>query len=226
MLRSQQLDVAASAAAHQRAKDAHQLSLERTAEFRRLCSDTLWLGLTVMAAAALYKVMQRGLLHGVGARCGVLGGSSRSWGPWAAWRVAQMAGCYVLAIGDVMAGLAVLLAAPWLLYRTGFLSDYHTLPFTKLLVGLGLVCGAAGGMAVGKLGGSSMVWLAIWEGWVVMHVAFSAAAHGLNRIALQQAGSSGTPASIYEQPRGVWLPAAMWVVLGLAAPLAAGVLPF
>ena len=35
-------------------------------------------------------------------------------------------------------------AVPWLLYRSGLLSDYHALPTTKLLIGLGGVSGLAG----------------------------------------------------------------------------------
>lgn len=121
-------------------------------------------------------------------------------------------------------------------------SDYHTMPVSKLFIGLGLICGAAGYVAVGKLGGSRPVWLAAWQSWVTLHIAFSAAAHRMQRISLRasqrpMAGSlaaGGAAASaaaveaaagMYEEAGG-WLPVAMWGLLGVALPLLAGTLPF
>ena len=117
-------------------------------------------------------------------------------------------------------------------------SNYHTMPFTKLFLGLGVACGLAGYLAVGKLGGRRPVWLAVWEAWVALHIAFSAAAHRMQRIGLraaqQHAGAAhqrqqhqrqSDAASIYEESSG-WLPVAMWVLLGVALPVAAGTLPF
>ncbi|KAL4448496.1 hypothetical protein ABPG75_005715 [Micractinium tetrahymenae] len=234
VLRSEQRDIAAAAAARQAAKDAYRLSLERTAEFRRMCSDTLTFGLAVMLAAGTYQLLSRGLLAGIAASCGSLGGASGSrWGLWAAWRAAEALACHVLAIGDALLGLAVLLAAPWLLYRSGLMSDYHAMPVSKLFIGLGLVCGLSGWLAVGKLGGSRAAWLAAWEAWVVLHIALSAAAHRLQcvgaRAAAQQAAAGARAAaaagSMYDGGHG-WLPAAMWVGLGLVLPALAGTLPF
>ena len=121
-------------------------------------------------------------------------------------------------------------------------SDYHTMPVSKLFIGLGLLCGAAGYAAVGKLGGSRPVWLAAWEAWVALHIAFSAAAHRMQRIslragqrpaagALAAGGTAATAAAVeaaagmYEDA-GAWLPLAMWGLLGVALPLVAGILPF
>ena len=226
VLREQQLGVSAAAAAHKRARDAYALSLQRTAEFRRLCSDTLWFGLSVMVAAGGHQALRRGLLAGLAAECVPLAvAARRGWGLWAAWRGAEAAACYVLAAGNALLGLAVLFTAPWLLYRTGLLSDYHTLPVTRLALGLGLACGGAGYIAVGRLGGDAPLWLAAWEAWVASHLVFSAAAHRLNRVVIEQQQAGGKAGSIYDA-RGGWLPAAMWAVLGLALPLTAGVLPF
>lgn len=113
------------------------------------------------------------------------------------------------------------------------------MPLTKLFVGLGLICGLAGYLAVGKLGGARGAWLACWEAWVALHVAFSAAAHRMHRIHLRAAqsgpgGGGGTMAaaaaadaasSMYEDGSG-WLALCMWALLGLALPLLAGTLPF
>lgn len=111
------------------------------------------------------------------------------------------------------------------LYR----SDYHTMPVTKLFLGLGVVCGCAGYVAVGKLGGSRGVWLAAWQAWVALHVALSAAAHRMHRVGLRAerggGGGAAEAGALYE-PEGAWLHTAMWLLLGLALPLLAGTLPF
>lgn len=110
------------------------------------------------------------------------------------------------------------------------------MPVSKLFIGLGLICGAAGYAAVGKLGGSRPVWLAAWEAWVALHIAFSSAAHRMQRVSLRaRQGAAGraaaagaapdAAAAMYEEAEA-WLPVAMWGLLGVALPLAAGTLPF
>ena len=102
------------------------------------------------------------------------------------------------------------------------------MPVTKLALGLGAVCGLAGYLAVGRLGGSAGTWLAAWEAWVALHIAFSAAAHRVQRVRLraQQGGEGAADAARMYEQQGGWLTAAMWLALGLALPLAAGTLPF
>ena len=114
------------------------------------------------------------------------------------------------------------------------------MPVSKLFIGLGLICGTAGFVAMGKLGGSRATWLATWEAWVALHIALSSAAHRMQRMGLRAqgnrraAGAAGMAAaaaaadevgSMYEQ-QGGWLAAAMWVGLGLVLPVLAGTLPF
>jgi hypothetical protein len=47
--------------------------------------------------------------------------AGRRWGLWGAWRAAEALSCHALALGDALGALGVLLAAPWLLYRSGLL---------------------------------------------------------------------------------------------------------
>lgn len=88
---------------------------------RRLLADTLTFGLVVMVAAGTYQLLSRGLLATVASHCPAVALSGGSWGVWAAWRATEALGCYVLSLGDALLGLAVLLAAPWLVYRSGLL---------------------------------------------------------------------------------------------------------
>lgn len=86
-----------------------------------LPADTLTFGLVVMVAAGAYQMLSRGLLATIASHCPAVALSGGSWGLWAAWRATEALGCYVLSLGDALLGLAVLLAAPWLVYRSGLL---------------------------------------------------------------------------------------------------------
>ena len=85
-----------------------------------LFADTLTFGLVVMVAAGTYQLLSRGLLNTVTARCGAWGGG-RGWGLLGTWRAAEAAACYAFSVGDALLGLAVLLAAPWVVYRSGLM---------------------------------------------------------------------------------------------------------
>jgi hypothetical protein len=76
-----------------------------------------------MVAAAAYQLRSRGVLVGIAGHCGSLAAAlgTRRWGLWAAWRACEAVACHLLALGDALLGLSVLLAAPWLLYRSGLL---------------------------------------------------------------------------------------------------------
>ncbi len=74
-----------------------------------------------MVAAGTYQMLSRGLLATIAAHCPAVALGSGSWGLWAAWRATEALACYVLSLGDALLGLAVLLAAPWLVYRSGLL---------------------------------------------------------------------------------------------------------
>ena len=89
--------------------------------FLPLPADTLTFGLVVMVAAGAYQMLSRGLLATIASHCPAVALGGGSWGLWAAWRATEALGCYVLSLGDALLGLAVLLAAPWLVYRSGLL---------------------------------------------------------------------------------------------------------
>ena len=86
-------------------------------------ADTLTFGLVVMAVAGAYQLFSRGLLAGVTARCGSVGAAleGRRWGLWAAYRAGEAVACHALSVGDALLGLGMLLAAPWLAFRSGLL---------------------------------------------------------------------------------------------------------
>lgn len=75
-----------------------------------------------MLATGTYQLLSRGLLAAVTASCGSLSvATGGRWGLWGAWRAAEAIACHVLAVGDALLGLGALLAAPWLLYRSGLM---------------------------------------------------------------------------------------------------------
>lgn len=86
-------------------------------------ADTLTFGLVVMAVAGTYQLFSRGLLASITASCGSVGAAleGRRWGLWAAYRAGEAVACHALSIGDALLGLGMLLAAPWLAFRSGLL---------------------------------------------------------------------------------------------------------
>lgn len=226
LLRGEHVDITAAHTTHKRVRDAHTLAAEHTRQFRAMCSDTLLSGVAVMVLVGWRQVVRRRTLVVLGLHCRSLPRRSRgSWGLWAAAQAAESVFCHASALGSALFGLAVLFAAPWALYRTGLLSDYHTMPVAKLVAGLGVVCGTAGYAAVGRIGGDPGTWLGLWIVWTALHIAASAAAHRICRRATLAAQQGGGPGAVYEAQLG-WLPAAMWVGLGLVLPCLTATLPF
>jgi hypothetical protein len=226
VVRGEQRDISSGRAAHERARDAHALAAQRTQRFRALCSDTLTTGIAVMLLVAARRALTRGTLASLGAHCRAF---PRTWGLWAAVQAGEAAACQLRAGGDAALAAALLLGAPWAVYRSGLLGDYHSMPVARLAVGLGVVCGAAGYAAVGRLGGDPGVWLLLWGAWTAAHVAASAAAHRVCRRSLAAAaaaaGGGGRAEAMFEEGLG-WLPAAMWAGLGVALPVLTATLPF
>jgi hypothetical protein len=76
-----------------------------------------------MAVAGTYQLFSRGLLASITASCGSVGAAleGRRWGLWAAYRAGEAVACHALSIGDALLGLGMLLAAPWLAFRSGLL---------------------------------------------------------------------------------------------------------
>ena len=75
-----------------------------------------------MLATGTSQLISRGLLASITASGGSLSAAGGGgWGVWAAWRAAEALTCHVLALGDALLGVGALLAAPWLLYRSGLM---------------------------------------------------------------------------------------------------------
>lgn len=66
----------------------------------------------------------------------------------------------------------MLLTAAFLVLKTQLLAGgYAAFPLNKLLLGLGVACGAAGYFAVGKVGGRRDRWLLMWWAWIAVQCA-------------------------------------------------------
>ncbi|KAL6768107.1 hypothetical protein ACKKBF_B37830 [Auxenochlorella protothecoides x Auxenochlorella symbiontica] len=170
-LRTGSLGVA-RAEARRRALVAVDRQLEAgLAAYRAAAADTLVFGLVVAAALALRWGAQRGAFAPLSVRCGAL--RWRGWAPWALLLTARRAACLLAQAANVCAGLATLCALPWVMHRLGLL-DAGRAPLTRLVLGLGLGCGAAGRDAVRRLGGGTAAWTLVWGTWVGVHAGMQA----------------------------------------------------
>jgi len=227
-IQSQQRDIAGQHVSHIRAKDTSKVRRQRTAEFRGMCSDIMYTGLLVMAAVGTHQVWSRGTVGELISQCGTVSASRGFWGMWGVWKSGEAIFCYFGVVGNAIAGLAVLFAAPWVLYRSGILDDYHKMPFPKLVVGLGLVCGFAGYVAVDRLGGNAVLWFWLWELWAMLHIIMSAMAHKACHFNLKTASGTvdSAPEALFESQDALHQKLLMWIVLGFGLPIVAAALPF
>jgi hypothetical protein len=253
-IQSERLGVAKHAAAHTIAKDAVTLARERTEEFKKTCSDSLVTGVCLMAIIGGYQAWKRGFFTPLFHKCGSLPRSTSSWGPfglWGAYRSAEVAVCYTSGLSDTLLGIFVLLAVPWAVYRTGLLNDYHRLPVAKVFIGLGLVCGTAGHVAVSKIGGDGWTWFLLWQFWTLLHVIMSTTAFRMCQrdvaVALQQIGVDGSAVSAEKffqlhtgglnvgvggngslggSSKVAWIAAGLWLLSGVVLPILIATLPF
>jgi hypothetical protein len=83
----------------------------------------------------------------------------------------KLLACWGGVLRDALLGAGIMLAVAWFLGRGRLLENPHAAPLRTLAIGLGGVCGLAGWVAVGQLGGRPGVWLLAWEAWLALHVA-------------------------------------------------------
>jgi len=253
-IQSERLDIAKHTAAHTIAKDAVTIARERTEEFKKTCSDSMVTGVFFMAVLGGYQAWQRGVFTPLFHRCGSLPRAS-SWGPfglWGAYQSAEVALCYTSKLRDTFLGIFVLAAVPWVVYRTGLLNDYHRMPVAKVFIGLGLVCGTAGHVAISKVGGDGWTWFILWQFWTMLHVIMSTTAFRICQrdvaIALQQMrveGSAVSAEKIFLMHTGslnggisggdgrgsgtskvAWIATGLWLLSGIVLPALMATLPF
>lgn len=216
----------AEAEAQRRAvRDASTHLAKELDGFRAAAADSMALGLAIWAILGVRWGAQRGILAPLARRCG--GGRWGGWGLWALFLAARRAACLAAQGANVFAGLGMLCALPWAMHRAGLLrTGSADLPLTRLLLGLGLGCGAVGRSAVGKLGGGTTNWTLAWAAWVALHLALQWAAQRRAAHALCQAeraaGRAGRregvgPASAL-QPQLGSLITAMYVLQSFVLP--------
>mmetsp|Transcript_16316 Transcript_16316/g.48923 ORF Transcript_16316/g.48923 Transcript_16316/m.48923 type:complete len:796 (-) Transcript_16316:334-2721(-) len=134
-------------------------------------ADCTFVGLALMSVALLYCGLKYGLLHVRLAACPspAVPSSVSVFRPWEALAPLQAAACWLFTIGDVLFGVVLLLTAAFLVLKTRLLAGgYAMFPLNKLLLGLGVACGAAGYFAVGKIGGRRETWLLMWWSWIAV----------------------------------------------------------
>ena len=79
-------------------------------------------------------------------------------------------GCWSHATGDLLLAMTLILGIGWLVTRHSLLGSPHTMPLLKLFIGLGVLCGLAGSVAVIRLGGVAVRWWLAWEALIGAHL--------------------------------------------------------
>ena len=222
-----------SAAAHRgllaaaRGRAASDAGGRAAASSASALADALAAGLALQTAVALGAGAVRAPAACAGASA-ALAGAATGWGPFAVPRAVGatlvLTACRAAAVGRALIGGGVLLFAARAAARAGLASSAAApaAPLTRLVLGLGAAGGIAGALGVRALGGDVRVWSVLWAAWISAHAVAAvarprAAARAAARAARRGRSEVGriTPSVL-----------ALYTLLAVALPLAAGGLPF
>ncbi len=132
-------------------------------------------------------------------------------------------GCWSHATGDLLLAMTLILGIGWLVTRHSLLGSPHTMPLLKLLIGLGVLCGLAGSVAVSRLGGVAVRWWLAWEALIGAHLLCIWQEQRLHQLLSSRLGGhDSTPARMLMELK---MPAFL-CVLAVCLPMCVGVLPF
>lgn len=136
-------------------------------------TDCIMTGLTLTVASLVYCGIRYGLLHVRIAACpaALPVAPVSMFRPWEALAPLQAVACWLFVIGDVLLGVLIVLGTAYVALKTRVLTGYHAMPLNRLVLGLGVACGSAGFIAVGKIGGDRSMWLLMWWAWIAVLVA-------------------------------------------------------
>lgn len=136
-------------------------------------TDCIMTGLALTVISLLYCGMRYGLLHVRIASCpsAMPLAAISMFRPWEALAPLRAATCWLFVIGDVLLGVIMVLGTAYVALKTRVMTGHHALPLYRLVLGLGLLCGGAGFVSVGKIGGNRSTWLLMWWTWITVLVA-------------------------------------------------------
>ena len=192
-------------------KYKRDLKKEKIENFKKVCRDQMGLGICVMLLFGGYFAWERGVFTELVGKCGAFPAYDKSFFGggffWWAYRCSQVMWCYFSGFNNAVLGFSILLAAPYLAYQTNLLSDYQDLPMQKLFIGFGVLCGAAGSFAVGRIDGQPWLWLILWEIWTGSHLVLAMFAHRLCESVEEEKGWRGVARTLLT-----------WIGLGFILP--------
>ena len=131
----------------------------------------------------------------------------------------SMLTCYAWNGMEVLQGIACLLLTPAVIGKFGLFrnSEYST-PVFQMAASLSCICGLSGWWAVKSLGGYHLRWLAAWESWIFCHLLIA----GFSRRLVHW----NAKRRMHEFPLPSWMSAGMWVMSGVAIPVATAYFAF
>jgi len=155
-------------------QDKRQITEEGVEQFRKTFADDLFTGLSLMVLSLVLAGWHLGRLADVSYGCEDLPALS----PLSKLVLEMVPGmaelrwgiCMTFTMGQVTFSFLVLLFLSYWLLRRGTVSRYQSTPVTILVVLLGIVGGGVGKFVVDGVGGDGLVWMLLWELFLVCHV--------------------------------------------------------
>lgn len=195
---------------------------EKAQQVAKMVMDIMFTGVLIMLASGGCTSWYRGILGKKTQRCvvssssnafGLLFGGGRSLS-----NMAHVVSCYVTHLVRALQAVVVLVITPISIHKMGILNRrVEDLPICTLGATFGGICGLSGTYVVQWLGGKSMLWLAMWQIWVIACLLCLLLSSRISRKYICTTKQAGGPS------HGVLVALGMWTVLALVYPMTMGI---
>lgn len=146
-------------------------------------------------------------------------------------QIVSLTCCYLVHLVRALQAVVVLILTPLCISKIGVYRKVDDMPIFTLLVTFSGICGVSGTYVVSWLGGSSMMWLVMWQLWVASCLGCLCLSSRISQYSIPSRSKiSGNIAQKRGEDQG-WQPwrrvcifTGMWMVLAVLYPVLMGVL--
>ena len=189
---------------------------KRAQYISKMVMDIMFTGVLVMILSGGCSAWYHGILASKTHTCVTSDTSSVFYGRMVTDMIRTVS-CYVLHLVRALQAVIILVLTPVCINKMGIYQKVEDLPIFTLGATFSGICGLSGTYVVRWLGGRGMLWLIMWQMWViacVLCLLFS------SRISKYYLFSTGTSQVKPFRQSGILV--AMWIVLGVLYPILMG----
>lgn len=192
---------------------------KRAQYISKMVMDIMFTGVLVMILSGGCTAWYHGILASKTHTC-ITSDTSFFYGGMVADMIRTVS-CYVLHLVRALQAVIILVLTPVCINKMGIHQKVEDLPIFTLGATFSGICGISGTYVVRWLGGRGMLWLIMWQLWVIACVLCLLLSSRISKYYLFSAGTSQVKgdAKTFRQS-GILV--AMWIVLGVLYPILMG----